>query len=222
MNRRKQGPNLAITKTYHFMKSRVILLIGFYAVSISLVYSQTVNQDNDYKKHFIGSSLFVLANFLPEPPLFYQLDYGYRFTTKDAIIVEALTWKYSAPIGIPYGPSFESPDESYPGYVRAYGIGLGYQRYLYKGFFSAVQATPFLQQFYDLENKLIQNGFQLFIQLRLGHHFKLFKNRFYIEPAIAFNYWPINTNFPESFEEIESKWPNYFLFEPSLNFGVNF
>jgi hypothetical protein len=184
--------------------------------------AQTRNQDSTNKRYFIGSSFFVLGNFFPDPPSFYQFDYGYRLTQKDAIIIQAITWSYHAPLGIPYGPSFESTDESYPGSVRAYGVGVGYQRFLRKGFYSTVHATPFLQSFLDPGKEKIQQGFQLFLQLRLGYQLLFFKDRFYVEPSIAFNYWPINTNFPASFAKIENKWPNYFLFEPGLNFGIKF
>lgn len=184
--------------------------------------TQTGKQDFTYSRYSIGSSFFVVANLFPDPPLFYQLDYGYRLTQKDAIIIQAITWSYSAPLGIPYGPSFESSEESYPGSVKAYGIGVGYQRFLWKGFYSTVHATPFLQKFLDPRKEKIQQGFQLFLQLRLGKHMEYFKDRFYIEPSIAFNYWPINTNLPASFAKIENKWPNYFLFEPGLNFGIKF
>ncbi len=43
--------------------------------------------------------------------------------------------------------------------------------------------------------------------------------RWFLEPSVAFNYWPVNTNFPTSFDEIESGSPDYFLFEPGLHFG---
>jgi hypothetical protein len=72
------------------------------------------------------------------------------------------------------------------------------------------------------EGEKIQNGFQLFLTGRVGYHIRLFKDRFFLEPSIAVTYWPINTNVPESFAEVEKKWPNYFLFEPGLHFGVKF
>lgn len=183
---------------------------------------QPGKQDSTNRRHLIGSSFFVLANFSSDSPSFYQLDYGYRLTQKDTLIIEARTWKYHAPLGIPYGPSYESSDESYPGSVKAYGVGLAYQRFLWKNFYSTVHATPFFQRFFNSENKEIQEGFQLFLQFRLGYHIELFKKKFYLEPSVAFNYWPINTNFPASFAKIENNWPNYFLFEPGLNFGFNF
>jgi hypothetical protein len=196
-----------------------LFLIASAIVFSTKIFSQTEGQ---YKKYFVGSSLWSIANLFPEPADFYQLDFGYRFTQKDALIIEAITWKYDAPLGIPYGTSFEDTKEDYPGYIRAFGIGLDYQRMLWKQIFTTVHATPFLQKFYDLQNKKIQNGFQLFLQVRFGYHIELFKNRMYLEPSVAFNYWPVNTNLPASFKIKENQWNNYFLFEPGLNFGVNF
>lgn len=174
------------------------------------------------KRHFIGSSMFVLGNLFPNPPSFYQLNFGYRITPKDVLILEAITWKYSAPLGIPYGPSYEAPEERFPGYVRDLGIGVAYQRFLYKGFYSTVHVTPFLQQYFNEEKEKIQTGFQLFTVLRFGYHFKLFNDRFFLEPSVAFTCWPVNTNLPDSFQALENKWPNYFLFEPGLHFGYKF
>jgi hypothetical protein len=179
---------------------------------------QTEEPNPTDRRHFIGSSLFVLLNLAPDAGDFYQLDYGYWCTTTDAITIEAITWKYHAPLGIPYG----SAVQSYPGYVRAYGIGVEYKRLLWKRFYSTFHATPLLQQFFNAQSDKIQSGFQLFLQVRLGYHIELFKNRFYLEPAVAFNYWPINTNLPASFADVERRWPSYFLFEPGLHFGMTF
>ena len=205
----------------HLKTHPILFCVILFSINFSLS-AQNKIQDSICRRHFIGSSLFVLANFFPNPPSFYQLNYGYRFTPKQTIIIEAITWTYNAPLGIPYGPSHESPAESYPGSVRGYGLGLAYQRYLWKNFYSTIHATPFHQNYMDAKNKKIQNGFQLFLTLRFGYHLKLFKNRFFFEPSVAFTHWPINTNLPESFSKVESKWPNYFLFEPGLHFGIKF
>ena len=173
-------------------------------------------------RHSIGSTVFMLGNLLPEPPQFYQLNYGYKLTEKDLLVVEAITWTYKAPLGIPYGPSFDSPDEEYPGKIRGYGIGVGYQRFHWRNMYTTVQAAPFLQHFLDEDTEKIQNGFQLFLQLRVGYRFEFFNDRFFIEPSLVCNYWPVNTNFPKDFEEVEKEWPNYFLPEPGLHFGYKF
>ncbi|MGB5499502.1 MAG: hypothetical protein WBM77_11285, partial [Maribacter sp.] len=108
-----------------------------------------------------------------------------------------------------------------PGDVKAYGIGVGYQRFHWKKLFTTVHATNFIQQFRDIEGEKIQKGFQLYLQLIAGYRFEFFKKRLYVEPAYSFRYWPVNTNFPESFESIERGKNNYIL-EPSLNFGIRF
>jgi hypothetical protein len=43
-------------------------------------------------KHSLGSSLFLLGNVIPEDAVYaFQLDYGYRLTQKDVLIVEGIT-----------------------------------------------------------------------------------------------------------------------------------
>jgi hypothetical protein len=174
------------------------------------------------RKYYIGTSAFMIGNLFPDPPYFFQLDYGFHLTQKDVLIIEGITWTYLAPLGMPVTSAKVPKDKSYPGSVRAFGVGLDYQRFYWKGLYSTVHATPFLQYFMNPDNEVIQTGFQLFLQFRIGYHFKLFHNRFYIEPSVAFNYWPINTNLPVSFQQKEDKWPNYALFEPGLNFGFKF
>ncbi|PWJ58704.1 hypothetical protein CLV98_10369 [Dyadobacter jejuensis] len=193
-------------------------------VSLGDNWAQPNKNETTLKKHFVSSSAFMLFNMagMEDSPSFYQLNFGYRFTPKDALILEAITWKYHAPLGIPYGPSHGNKEENYPGSVRSIGLGLAYQRFLWKGMFTTVHATPFFQQYYTSEQKKIQNGFQLFTVLRLGYQFKLAKNRIFIEPSVAFTHWPINTNLPEDFETKEDKWSNYFLFEPGLHIGFQF
>ncbi|MCP4313184.1 MAG: hypothetical protein GY790_18145 [Bacteroidetes bacterium] len=169
------------------------------------------------RPHAIGISLFMIMNFFPDPAAFYQINYSYRFTPKDAIITQAKTWTYYEPIGT-YGKS----EEFYPGKVVAYGVGVGYQRFHWKNLFTTVQATPFLLQYFDTEDEKIQKGFQLYLQLRLGYRFEFFNKRVFLEPSLVCNYWPVNTNIPPSFAEIDKGTPNYFLFEPGLNIGFRF
>ena len=58
---------------------------------------QTEKQDIN-RRHSIGSSLFLLGN-IGDSVNFFQLNYGYRLTQKDNIIVEAITWTYYEPLG---------------------------------------------------------------------------------------------------------------------------
>ncbi|MFK7925816.1 MAG: hypothetical protein AB8H47_27960 [Bacteroidia bacterium] len=205
------------------MNNKWILLIVF-----SLLFStQTTfgqSQDSSQSKFFVSTSAFMLINLVeqPDPPRFFMLNFGYRFSPKDAIIVEAITWQYFAPLGIPYGPDKGNVDEFFPGYARDYGIGMAYQRFLWKDLYTTFHATPFMQQYFDKDDKKLQTGFQLFLTWRVGYRFQFWQKKLFIEPSVAFTSWPINTNLPDSFQTLEDKWPNYFLFEPGLHLGYNF
>jgi hypothetical protein len=190
----------------------ITLLIAMFS---TMAFCQTENKEADFKRHSIGSSLFLLGN-IGDSVRFMQLNYGYLLSKKDNIIAEAITWTYYEPLG-----TYGSSEEFYPGKVRASGIGLGYQRFHWKNLFTTVEPTFFLQQFYDTDGTKIQKGFQLYLQFILGYRFEFFKKRMFIEPAYALKYWPVNSNFPESFATIESGAPKY-KFEPSLNFGFRF
>jgi hypothetical protein len=207
------------------MKLKLFLLLMVFALAITMANSQTQAQKSTYHKFFIGSTLWELGNFIPDdpnPPDLVQLNFGYRITPKNVFSIEAKTWKYAWPLGIPWGNTRTASEDKYPGYVRAFGIGLVYQRFLWKGAYISIDAGNMLQKYVDEDNKHIQNGYQLFMTYRLGYHFQFFKNRFFIEPSVAVTHWPFNTNVPESFALVESKWTNYFLFEPGLHFGFKF
>lgn len=193
------------------------LLIGVQQRAAAQTAAQPGDADSTQRRHSIGSSVFLLGNLAPgDPPRFFLLNYRYEHKPRQAIFVEALTWTYYEPLG-----SYGSSDEKYPGKVTAAGIGIGYQRFLWRSLFITAQATPFVQQFYDSDGAAIQRGFQLYLQSRVGYRVR-FLRRWFLEPSAAFNYWPVNTNFPASFRQVETGAPNYFLFEPGLHFGFRF
>lgn len=147
------------------MKLKRTLSTIIFVLSITSAFSQVLAQTDSVsaqiekqypdRRHFIGSSLFLLGNLdTEEPPAYFQLNYGYQLTRKDIIIVEAITWTYYEPLG-----TYGSSNEKYPGKIRAYGIGAGYQRFLCKNLYSAFKATPFLQQFFDAEKKIFKMVF---------------------------------------------------------------
>jgi len=205
------------------MKCRIYLFLAAFALSCSMLNAQELKPEITQRRHHIGSSLFILANAFEKPsPSFYQFNYGYRLSPEDVIGIEAMTWTYNSPLGIPYGNDFDNPEKAYPGYIREYGIGLAYQCYMWKGLYTGLHATPLFREYLDKDRKLIQNGFQLFLALRFGYHVKLFGDRFFLEPSIAFTYWPVSTNVPKAFAAKEKEWPKYFLFEPGLHFGIAF
>ncbi len=184
---------------------------------------QTLTEDPSYKKFFIGSTFLMLGNLdKVNTPDFIQLNLGYRITPKDVVFLELKRSKFSFPLGIPWGPSFDAPGENYPGYVRQNVIGLAYNRFWWKGLYTGVHAMNAFQKYYDEKSNKIANGYTLFLTYRLGYQVKLFKNRFFIEPSIGLTHWPVQTNVPKAFELKESKWPKYFGYEPGLHFGYNF
>lgn len=177
---------------------------------------ETSTDETVIYRHSLGSSLWSVANFTDDSPDYYLLTYGYHLTPKDRVFVEYNTWMYEEPLG-----TYDNSEELYPGFIRSHGIGFGYQRFFWKGLFSAAQATPFLKQYYDEQDKKTQKGFQLYLQWVVGYRFEFFKQRLYVEPAYALKYWPVDTNFPADFAIIEEGAGNT-IFEPSLNFGFRF
>ncbi len=198
-----------------------IILLTLLSIKVK---AQNLNKiDSTYKKYFVGSTFFMLGNFAEKnKPDFVQLNFGYRITTRDVVSLELKTWKYAWSLGIPYGSSFEAPEEEFPGYVREYGIALAYQRFFWKGLYGAIHVMNARQTFVDDNGDKIKNGYQMFNTYRLGYQFRFFKNRFFIEPSIAMTHRPIRTKMPSGFAELDNKWPRYFIGEPGLHFGFNF
>jgi len=203
-------------KRNYFLLTLICLL-----VSLS---TQAQNTPTEDKKYFVGSTMFILYNLVPDkqPPHYAQLNFGYRITPKDVVSVEAISWRYYGPLGRQYGPEYENPESAFPGKAQVFGAGLAYKRFLWKRAYAQIHATAFHQNFLDREDNKIQSGFQLFNTVRIGYQFQFFKNRLFLEPSLAVTFWPVNTNLPESFQVQEDKFDKYFLGEPGLHFGFNF
>lgn len=120
-----------------------------------------------------------------------------------------------------WDPEFKEENEFWPGRLSECGIGVTYQRMLWKGLFAAVEVLPLYKTYLGENDNEIEEGFKLYTTYHLGYHISLFKNRVYLEPQVHCNYWPIDTKAPQGFQELENKWKNYFLFEPNLYIGVN-
>lgn len=180
--------------------------------------------DSTQKKYFVGSTLFMLANFVPDnnPPNMVYLNVGYRATRKDIISVELKTWRYGWPIGIPYGKSFEAEGEGFPGYVREFGVSLNYQRFLRKGLFAQVDVMPAFQTFVNESGSKIDNGFQIFNTYSVGYRVKFFKDRYFFDPSLAITHRPYQSTMPDSFKQVDDRWPRFFYAQPGLHFGYNF
>jgi hypothetical protein len=177
------------------------------------------------RKYSIGTTYLSLLNFEEEKTNthHYELHLGCRLTAKDKIGIKVATWKMFAPMGMPMLEQLKFDERNfYPGRLRETGIGVAYQRMLWKGLFAAVEIMPQLKNYLDENNKNIGNGFKLYTSYHLGYHVSLFKNRIYLEPQIHCQYWPVNTNVPRVFKELDDKWNNYILFEPDIYLGVRF
>jgi hypothetical protein len=205
-------------------KSKMMLvfaLLSAFSLNLQAQYAKT---DSTYKKHFIGSTLFLLGNFSKvNPPGFAQLNLGYRITGKDVVSLELITWKHSWPLGINpfYNDKYGIPETKFPGNIREYGIGVAYQRYLWKGLYLAAHTMPMRQIFRNEDGDKVGKGFIIFNTYRVGYHIKLFKDRFFIEPSLGVAGRPYQSNMPDGFKEQDDKWPRWTP-EPGLHFGFNF
>ena len=206
------------------MQKKVFIGFVFMIMCTLQLKAQYAKTDSTHKKGFVGSSLFLLGNFdSVNPPGFAQLNLGYRITGKDVISLELITWKHAWPLGINpfYNDSYGKPEEKFSGYIREYGIGLAYQRYLWKGLYVAVHAMPMWQTFKNENGHKVDDGFIIFNTYRVGYHIKLFKDKFFIEPSLGIAGRAFYTEMPNRFKEKDDKWPKWTP-EPGLHFGFNF
>lgn len=146
---------------------------------------------------------------------------------KNIIGLKFASWRLFQPMGIQWWDGLldklDTESEFYPGHVRERGIGITYQRMLWKGLYAAIEVLPQFQTYMDLDGKKIGNDFKLYNSYHLGYHIAFGKKkRFFIEPQIHVNHWMFDNNAPEAFKVLDDKWKNYFLFEPNIYIGMNF
>jgi hypothetical protein len=202
------------------------------AMFTTLAFSQNPTQKSrgtnkgtvPYHKFSVSTTYLTFVNFGPEETNTYMCEFhlGYKITPKDRIEIKVASWSLFEPMAIPWGPHKMQESEAYPGRLEENGIGITYQRLLWKGLFTQIEILPLWKTYLDENKKKIDDGFKLYTSYHLGYHIPLFNNRFYLEPQVHCNYWPIDSKAPQSFQEKESKWNNYFLFEPNLYIGVKF
>jgi hypothetical protein len=207
------------------MQKKIIwLALIFVLAAIMPVKAQNAANDSTLKRWFAGSTLFLLGNFIPDdenPPRYFQLNLGYRITSKDVVSFKFKRSEYRWPLGIPFGPDFDAPRLNYPGHARILAPQIGYQRFWWKGAFTSITAMNAFEKYMDENGKKIGNGYTLYLDTYVGYQFTFFKKRFFFEPAIGVSYWPVRTNVPESFKAVERRWSNYFI-QPGFDIGFNF
>ena len=204
-------------------------MVFLFAISITSMFGQNQTKQSSEtstkRKFSVSSTYLSFVNFGEEKTNthHYEFHVGYNLTPKDKIGIKLASWKMFAPMGMPMQEQLKFDENNfYPGRLRESGIGVTYQRMLWKGLFATVEVLPQLKRYLDENDKNIGNGFKLYTSYHLGYHFSFFKDRMFVEPQIHCNYWPVNTNTPESFKEKDDKWNNYFLFEPNLYIGFKF
>lgn len=188
------------------------------------VRGQYARDDSTFKRYFVGSTLFMLANLVPDnnPPKMVYLNLGYRITGQDIVSLELKSWRYAWPIGIPYGSKFEAEGEGFPGHIRERGVSLNYQRFFGTRLFAQVDMMPAWQTFVNESGAKIDHGFQLFNTYSVGYHLKLFKDRLFFQPSIAITHRPYQSRMPDAFKQVDDRWPRIFYGQPGLHFGFNF
>lgn len=211
------------------MNKKHILTACLIALFVSQAIGQTTTEMTNglarEGKFSLSTTYLVFMNFGEEKTntQHYEFHFKYRLTDKDIVGIKAATWKLFAPMGIMLWDSlFLDDSEFLPGRLRESGLGISYQRMLWKGLFATVEILPLYKTYLDEDNKKVGHGFKLYTSYHLGYHIPLFKNRMFIEPQLHCNYWPVDTNIPDGFREKERKWNNYFLFEPNVYIGFTF
>lgn len=202
----------------------VLLAVTLLIAGSRRVDAQYARQDSTHKKYFVGSTLFMLANLVPDnnPPNMAYLNLGYRITGSDVISLELKTWKYGWPIGIPYGKSYEAEGQGFPGYIRERGVSLNYQRFVRNRLFVQADVMPAWQTFVNTEGNRIDDGFQVFNTYSVGYHVTLFRDRFFVQPSIAITHRPYQSRMPDAFKQVDDRWSRFFYGQPGLHFGYNF
>ena len=146
---------------------------------------------------------------------------------KNIVGVKFAHFRLFQPMGITWWDGLldkiETESEYYPGHVRTMGLGITYQRMLWKGLFATVEVLPQFQTYLNLDGDKIRNGFKLYTSYHFGYHVAFGKKKhFFIEPQINCMLWTSDNNAPSGFKELNDKWRNYFLLEPQIYLGWNF
>lgn len=177
------------------------------------------------KRSSIATTVLTFLNFGEEKTNTHHYEFHFRrkLSPANAIGIKFATWKLFAPMGIQFwDPLFLQESEFYPGRLQENGLGLTFQRLLWKDLFASIEVLPLYKTYMDARGDEIGTGFKLYTSYHLGYHIRLFNHRAYIEPQLHCNYWPIDTRSPDGFRELDRRWANHFLFEPNIYFGINF
>jgi hypothetical protein len=214
------------------MKKLLIISLTFCVINVFSQNTKEIpnNNNTDYK-YRVSFPAIILANIGDGGKItntqHIEFHVKRELDSKNIIGVKFATWRLFQPMGIQWWDGLldkiDSKSEFYPGYLRETGIGISYQRMLWKGLFASVEVLPLYKTYLDKNNTKIANGFKLYTSYHIGYHIAFGKKkRFFIEPQIHFQNWMFDTNTPSEFKKLDNKWKSYFLFEPNLYVGFRF
>jgi len=210
------------------MKKLLIISFAFCAINVFAQSNELLKTDNSDHKYRISFPVIILGNIGKggerKNTQHIELHVKRELDSKNIIGVKFATWRLFQPMGIQWWDGLldklDSESEFYPGYVRETGLGISYQRMLWKGLFASVEVLPQYKTYLDENNTKIANGFKLYTSYHVGYHIAFGKKkRFFIEPQIHCQNWMFDTNTPAEFKRLNNKWKTYFLFEPNLILG---
>ncbi|WP_336128799.1 hypothetical protein [Mesoflavibacter sp. CH_XMU1422-2] len=212
------------------MKKLLIICLALFTIHgfAQQISKQEKNHDTDLK-YRVSFPAIILGNIGKggerTNTQHIELHVKRELDAKNIVGFKVATWRLFQPMGIQWWDGLtdkiDSETEFYPGYLRETGIGISYQRMLWKGLFASVEVLPLYKTYLDLDDKKIANGFKLYNSYHIGYHFAFGKKKqFFIEPQFHCNVWHFDTNTPESFKQLDNKWDSYFLFEPNLYIGI--
>lgn len=214
------------------MKKLLIICLTLFTLNVFAQQTSEPSKQNDNGlKYRVSFPAIILTNIgdggKRTNTQHIELHVKRELDAKNIVGVKFATWRLFQPMGIQWWDGLtdkiDSETEFYPGYLRETGIGISYQRMLWKGLFASVEVLPQYKTYLDLNNKKIANGFKLYTSYHIGYHFAFGKKKqFFIEPQVHCQNWMIDTNTPEEFKQLDNKWDSYFLFEPNLYIGIKF
>ena len=216
------------------MKNLFAILLFFSALSAYAQINPSTNKETEVAhKWRISTPVITLPQLVMDSwndrthTQHIEIHIKRNLDNKNIIGVKLATWRLFQPMGIVWWDGLldklETESEFYPGHVRERGIGVTYQRMLWKGLFATVEVLPQFQTYLNENGDKIGNDFKLYNSFHLGYHIAFGKKkRFFIEPQVHCNQWMFDNNSPDGFKQLDDKWRNYFLFEPNIYIGVNF
>ncbi len=216
------------------MRNLLIITLAVFAFSTSAQYSSSKANSTDVDhKYWISVPGIILPQFATKSwddrtnTQHIELHFKRNLDNKNIVGVKFATWRLFQPMGILWWDGLtdklDTESEFYPGHVRETGLGVSYQRMLWKGLFGTVEVLPQLKTYLDEDGDKIQHGFKLYNSFHLGYHLAFGKKKqFFVEPQVHSQFWVFDTNTPAEFRQLDNQWRNYFLFEPNIYLGVKF